>query len=68
MTWTQSPCVSGSARVNVCRAALWEGKSLMVTYFALPCMSGFFFFLIKKRDKIQRQEEKCSRLDGLLRK
>ena len=44
MTWTQSPCVSGSARVNVCRAALWEGKSLMVTYFALPCMSVFFFF------------------------
>ena len=26
-----TPSVSSSARVNICRTALWEGKTLMVT-------------------------------------
>ena len=46
------------------------GKGSLWWWPSLRCLVWvfFFFFLIKKRDKIQRQEEKCSRLDGLLHK
>lgn len=46
-----------AAQGLTCAESLLERrkKSLMVTQFEFPYVSGFFF-LIKKRDKIQRQE------------
>lgn len=68
-TSPERPSISGSApghsstRVNIHKTAFEKRKkSLMVTQFEFPYVK--FFFLIKKRDKIQRQEECAQGLVG----